>query len=322
MSQTESPALQPLQAPRSLAEDAADRIREQILAGGFRQGEHLVEARIAEQLNVSRGPVREALKLLRAEGLVEEEPRRGTFVARLDGADVREIYQVRAAVEGQAAKILASSRPAAELEEMRSFAAAIDRAIAAGDVAEVSRADLAFHEALCRLSGNARLAEVFNRYVPVLRGLLRLDERVYCVARRDRPPAPSAPGRDRAGRRDPGLPAVRGALGAGGRPDRRLHRVVAHPALGPRDEHRQELSALPFGRVHPQARPRDGDEVLVVLDVQQPPPGPEQRARVDDAARLPGSRASVALDRDRLGIGPRDGVSASRSRDRRPGRAS
>ncbi len=191
MSQTESPALQPLQAPRSLAEDAADRIREQILAGGFRQGEHLVEARIAEQLNVSRGPVREALKLLRAEGLVEEEPRRGTFVARLDGADVREIYQVRAAVEGQAAKILASSRPAAELEEMRSFAAAIDRAIAAGDVAEVSRADLAFHEALCRLSGNARLAEVFNRYVPVLRGLLRLDERVYAsldeIAHQHRP---------------------------------------------------------------------------------------------------------------------------------------
>ena len=179
MTEIGTPELEPLQGPRSLAEDAAEAIREQILAGGYRQGEHLVEARIAEQLNVSRGPVREALKLLRAEGLVEEEPRRGTFVARLDAADVREIYQVRAAVEGQAAKILASTRPAAVMEELRSFAAAIDRAIAAGDVAEVSRADLAFHEALCRLSGNARLAEVFNRYVPVLRGLLRLDERVY-----------------------------------------------------------------------------------------------------------------------------------------------
>ena len=50
-----STTLRPLDAPRSLAEDAADRIREQILEGGFRQGEHLVEAKIAEQLNISRG---------------------------------------------------------------------------------------------------------------------------------------------------------------------------------------------------------------------------------------------------------------------------
>ena len=179
MSQTESPALKPLEAPRSLAEDAADQIRERILAGGFRQGEHLVEARIAEQLNVSRGPVREALKLLRAEGLVEEEPRRGTFVARLDSADVREIYQLRAAIEGRAAKLLASTRPPAALAELRALAGAIDEAIREQDVAGISRADLAFHEGLCRLSGNGRLEEVFNRYVPVLRGLLRLDERVY-----------------------------------------------------------------------------------------------------------------------------------------------
>jgi len=103
--------LAPLETPRSLAGDAADRIRESILSGGFRPGEHLVEARIAQQLNVSRGPVREAFKLLRAEGLVEEEPRRGTFVVRLEADDVREIYQLRAAIEGQAARLLTESRP-------------------------------------------------------------------------------------------------------------------------------------------------------------------------------------------------------------------
>src|SRR3989442_8712193 len=97
--------LRPLQAPRPLAEDAADLIREQILAGGFRQGEHLVEAKIARQLNVSRGPVREAFKLLRAEGLLDEEPRRGTFVVSLSGDDVREIYDLRAAIEATAARL-------------------------------------------------------------------------------------------------------------------------------------------------------------------------------------------------------------------------
>lgn len=173
-----SAPLQPLQAPRSLAEDAADRIREQILAGGFHQGEHLVEAKIAEQLNISRGPVREAFKLLRAEGLLNEEPRRGTFVVSLGADDVREIYGLRAALEGRAARLIARAHDPATIEQLRTLADAIDAAVATGDGAAVSRADLAFHEGLCGLCGNSRILEVFDRYVPTLRALLRLDERV------------------------------------------------------------------------------------------------------------------------------------------------
>jgi GntR family transcriptional regulator of gluconate operon len=171
--------LKPLNAPRSLTEDAADRIREQILSGGFRQGEHLVEARIADQLNVSRGPVREAFKLLRAEGLLEEEPRRGTFVVSLSPEDVREIYGLRAAIEGRAARLLATDADPGTVADLRALLDRIDAAIKAGDYAEVFRRDLEFHDGLCRLSGNARLHEVFVRYVPMLRALLRLDERVY-----------------------------------------------------------------------------------------------------------------------------------------------
>jgi DNA-binding GntR family transcriptional regulator len=172
-------SLRPLQAPRPLAEDAADRIREQILSGGFRPGEHLVEARIAHQLNVSRGPVREAFKLLRAEGLLEEEPRRGTFVVKLSAADVLEIYGLRAAIEGRAARMIARSRDAESIAELARLADAIDDAAERGDNLAIARADLAFHKGLCDLSGNARLSEVFLRYIPMLRALLRLDERVY-----------------------------------------------------------------------------------------------------------------------------------------------
>jgi len=171
--------LRPLQTPRPLAEDAADRIREEILSGGFRPGEHLVEARIAQQLNVSRGPVREAFKLLRAEGLLQEEPRRGTFVVSLSSDDVREIYGLRAAIEGRAARMLARARNGAGIDRLHELAADIDAAVKAGDGAAVARADLAFHEGLCELSGNRRLSEVFMRYIPMLRALLRLDERVY-----------------------------------------------------------------------------------------------------------------------------------------------
>ncbi len=173
-----STTLRPLDAPRSLAEDAADRIREQILSGGFGQGEHLVEAKIAEQLNISRGPVREAFKLLRAEGLLTEEPRRGTFVVSFDAQDVRDIYGLRAALEGRAARLLARTREPAALERLRELVDDIDGAVAIGDAVAASRADLAFHEGLCELCGNARIHEVFMRYVPTLRALLRLDEQV------------------------------------------------------------------------------------------------------------------------------------------------
>jgi GntR family transcriptional regulator of gluconate operon len=169
-------ALTPLAAPRSLAEDAADRIREQILSGGFGPGEHLVEAKIAEQLAISRGPVREAFKLLRAEGLLKEEPRRGTFVVSLSAADVREIYGLRAALESRAARTLARRRDPDAITRLRALADEIDASVRAGSAARVSRADLAFHHALCELCGNGRILEVFDRYVPTLRGLLRLDE--------------------------------------------------------------------------------------------------------------------------------------------------
>jgi DNA-binding GntR family transcriptional regulator len=175
---TDAATLRPLVAPHSLAEDAADRIREQILAGGFTQGEHLVEARIAEQLNVSRGPVREAFKLLRSEGFLLEEPRRGTFVVRLSVDDVREIYGLRAAIEGSAARLLAGRQDPAAVAELQALLSSIDAAAKAGDAPAVYRQDLAFHDAVCRLSGNSRLHEVFARYVPMLRALLHVDERM------------------------------------------------------------------------------------------------------------------------------------------------
>jgi len=167
--------MRPLRARKPLAEEAADQIREEILAGRLSQGERLVEVRIADALNISRGPVREAFKLLRSEGLLKEEPRRGTFVVSMSADDVRDIYGLRAALEGRAARTLARDRDQGALETLGALADGIDAAVATGDAAAVSRADLAFHQGLCELSGNARIVEVFDRYVPTLRALLRLD---------------------------------------------------------------------------------------------------------------------------------------------------
>lgn len=171
--------MRPLRTRKLLAEDVADRIREEILSGGFVQGERLVEASIAQELGVSRGPVREAFKLLRAEGLVKEEPHRGTFVVRLTGTDVREIYNLRAALEARAAREVAERGRSADLRTMRRLLDRLLQAAESGDVSLVSQADLAFHEGICQLTGNRRLHEVFTRHVPVLSNLMKLDEFIY-----------------------------------------------------------------------------------------------------------------------------------------------
>jgi GntR family transcriptional regulator, gluconate operon transcriptional repressor len=171
--------MRPLQTRKLLAEDVADRIREEILSGGFGQGERLVEAGIAQQLGVSRGPVREAFKLLRAEGLVKEEPHRGTFVVRLTTEDVRDIYDLRAGLEARAARRVAKAGRPADLRAMHHLLDRLVKAAEDGDVGAVSQADLAFHEGVCQLSRNRRLHEVFVRHVPVMRNLMKLDEYIF-----------------------------------------------------------------------------------------------------------------------------------------------
>jgi DNA-binding GntR family transcriptional regulator len=173
------PDLSPLVVPRKLAEDAATAMREQILAGGLRRGTHLVEAKLAARLGVSRGTIREAFKMLVADGLIEEEPRRGAFVVTLSAADVREIYEVRAAIEGRAARLLARRAAPESIAELSIVVGEIRAAAQSGDLPAVRRADLRFHERLCALSGNGRLHEVFTRYVPAIQTLLHYDDLPY-----------------------------------------------------------------------------------------------------------------------------------------------
>jgi DNA-binding GntR family transcriptional regulator len=171
--------MRPLRSRKPLAEEAADQIRDEILAGRLGQGERLVETRIAEALNISRGPVREAFKLLRAEGLVREERNRGTYVVSLSSSDIHEIYDLRTAVESRAAKLLARRGHPAEIDELKRALGDLEEAAGRADVAAVSRTDLAFHETVCRLTGNQRLHAVFMRYVPIVRTVIRLDEYLY-----------------------------------------------------------------------------------------------------------------------------------------------
>lgn len=156
----------------SLAIQAADAIRELIAAGRLAGGDRLVEARLAEELGVSRGPVRDALRLLSQQGLVRDEPRRGTFVVRLTEQDVRDIYDLRVAVETAAVRLILQRG-----DYLRPLRAVVEgmRAVAR-DAPRAAEADLRFHGAVCELSGNYRLHDVFVRHATELLVLLRLDE--------------------------------------------------------------------------------------------------------------------------------------------------
>jgi DNA-binding GntR family transcriptional regulator len=123
--------------------------------------------------------VREAFKLLRAEGLLAEEPRRGTFVVALGAEDVREIYELRAALEGRAARLAARRSDPAAIGELRAALERIEAAAAAGDPVALGRYDLAFHETLCRVSGNSRIHAAFLQHARALRTLIRFDEYLY-----------------------------------------------------------------------------------------------------------------------------------------------
>jgi DNA-binding GntR family transcriptional regulator len=141
-----------------LSHHVAAFVREAILQGSFRPGEQLVESNIARQLNLSRGPVRDGLKLLEREGLVSIIPRRGAFVARLEKADVWEIASLRAVLEGLAARILAERKDEMAAERLE---AVLRDMAAVGDENPVQFAtlDLRFHEILIQVTDHKRLLQ-------------------------------------------------------------------------------------------------------------------------------------------------------------------
>ena len=136
-------------------------LRSAITSGQYRPGDHLGEVELASHLGVSRGTVREARRRLQQEGVVTAGNRGMLRVNSLSPAEVRELFRVRAALEGLAvAEITASSaRDAAVVELRRALAKLAD---ADGDFATRVEADLGFHLRLCQLAGNSMLVEAWR----------------------------------------------------------------------------------------------------------------------------------------------------------------
>lgn len=168
-------AFGPLAAGPSLTDATAELLRERIFRGSFRPGARLVEAEIARQLGISRGPVREAIAMLRAEGLAREAPRKGSFVAQLSVDDVREIYELRSALEGQAARLLCRTGSEAAFAGLRRRLEELRAATKRDDRRQFAEVDFQLHEQLCREAGNGRIHRLWVNQVGVLRTLVRME---------------------------------------------------------------------------------------------------------------------------------------------------
>jgi DNA-binding GntR family transcriptional regulator len=159
---TEHPPLERVARPRSLSEIVLDQIRELIVTGRLALGEQLSEGALAEQLGVSRTPVREAFLRLETENMVEVRPQRGTFVFYYDVEQLRDICELRGVLETGALRI-ALARNRARLIERLEEATRSAEATGLKDPAKYQIFDTAFHEALVDACANSELIEVYTR---------------------------------------------------------------------------------------------------------------------------------------------------------------
>lgn len=141
--------------PATLVDVAADRLRAAILSGSLGPGEKLVEEQLCADFGISRAPLREALRLLTQQGLVEHLPRRGSRVTVWSPTDILQLFALRNVLERHAIQIaLPMADPAAELEPVRRMLAEMD---CAADEMERDDAHRRFHAAVVGLAGNRQL---------------------------------------------------------------------------------------------------------------------------------------------------------------------
>ncbi|WP_234413590.1 phosphonate utilization associated transcriptional regulator [Ideonella sp. A 288] len=149
----------------SLTSVVQKEIERQILQGTLAPGSKLIEAALASQLGVSRGPVREAFRMLEEAGLVRQEKNRGVFVRDIPLDEAVEIYDLRAMMDESVGRHLALHIAPEQLKAVRGMVDAMEKAVKAGDADGYHLLNLEFHDRLVEFTGNRKLTAIYRRLI-------------------------------------------------------------------------------------------------------------------------------------------------------------
>ena len=147
---------------RTLPEEVANRIRDMIRMGELQKGDRIVEATLCERLGISRTPLREALRILSSEGLVDVIPHRGAHVAEPSMRDIREMFQVMSLLEGECARVVAGKMTDDMFEKVATLHEKLERHFDAKDHEAYLRVNQEYHLLIQEMTDNRVLNEVVN----------------------------------------------------------------------------------------------------------------------------------------------------------------
>ena len=159
----------------SLASVVQGELERMILSGELAPGAKLTEMALATQMGVSRGPLREAFRMLEEAGLVRTEKNRGVFVRDIPIDEAIEIFDLRAAMEELVGRRLAETIAAPQLKEIRGMVDAMERAVKAEDARQYHLLNLQFHERLVEMAGNRKLSAIYRKLIKELSLFRRLN---------------------------------------------------------------------------------------------------------------------------------------------------
>ena len=137
-----------------------ESLREAILGGQLKPGQRLMEVQLAEQLGVSRTPVREAIRKLELEGLVVMLPRKGAYVANMSLKDIMDVLEIRSSLEGMAAFLAAERINDEDLKHLKEIAGELGQN--ESNIEELLKKDVEFHECIFKATNNKKLHQLIN----------------------------------------------------------------------------------------------------------------------------------------------------------------
>jgi len=159
----------------SLATLVQQEIERAILQGEHAPGAKLIEAVLADRMGVSRGPVREAFRMLEEAGLVRTEKNRGVFVRDIPIDEAVEIFDLRAAMDELVGRRLATHITTSQLKEIKGLVDAMEKAVKADDARNYHLLNLRFHDRLVEMAGNRKLTAIYRKLIKELSLFRRLN---------------------------------------------------------------------------------------------------------------------------------------------------